>query len=57
MQNDLREQHMIAFAQLSPAERLQWSLSTAWKTFNALPEKKQQIYLKMRNNGKQNRQT
>jgi len=55
MGNNLREQHMIAFAKLSPMERLQWSLSSAWSTFNALPEKKQAIYLKMRSHAKQSR--
>ena len=53
MQNSFREEHMLQFAKLSPMERLQWSLTTAWSTFNALPKDKQEIYLKMRSHGKQ----
>ncbi|MCH2208760.1 MAG: hypothetical protein MK132_23250 [Lentisphaerales bacterium] len=55
MENQLREQHLRAFAKLSPAERLQWSLSTAWSTFNALPPEKQEIYLKMKAREKRQR--
>ena len=56
MDKNLRENHMRAFIKLSPEERLQWSLSTAWATFQALPADKQKIYLKMRNNGKRRSQ-
>lgn len=55
MENQLREQHLKAFAKLSPAERLQWSLSTAWATFKALPPEKQEIYLKMKAREKRQR--
>ena len=47
-----REQHMIKFSKLSPSERLNWSLNTAWATFNALPKDKQVKYLKMKAHGK-----
>ena len=56
MNNNLRESHIRAFMKLSPAERLQWSLSSAWSTFKALPADKQKIYLKMRNNERRRRQ-
>ncbi|MCM8531599.1 MAG: hypothetical protein NE330_10600 [Lentisphaeraceae bacterium] len=57
MENQLRKQHMLTFAKLSPAERLQWSLSTAWSTFNSLPPEKQEIYLQMRSREKQQRKS
>ncbi len=55
MENQLREQHMRVFAELSPAERIQWALSSAWSTFHALPPEKQKIYLQMKKHEKQQR--
>ena len=55
MENQLREEHLKAFAKLSPTERLRWSLTTAWATFKALPPEKQAIYLKMKAREKKQR--
>lgn len=57
MENQLRKEHLKVFAKLSPAERLQWSLSTAWSTFYALPVEKQKIYLQMKAREKSHRNT
>ena len=55
MENKLRAQHLKTFAKLSAAERIQWSCTSAWSTFNALPLDKQQIYLKMKRREMQQR--
>ncbi|NQZ68211.1 MAG: hypothetical protein HRT89_09080 [Lentisphaeria bacterium] len=49
---DLRKQHYLNFAKLSPEERLNWALRTGWANFLALPKEKQKTYMKMRRHEK-----
>ena len=48
---NLRREHILNFMKLSPAERLQWALSTGRSNFAMLSPEKQEKYLKMRSRG------
>lgn len=47
-----REEHIIKFSKLSPAERLNWSLNNARTSFNSLSKDKQERFLKMKAHAK-----